>query len=52
MASDIVEELQMRLTIAFFIELEVFYPGGLKIGGSYIRIPMAVIPGYLITSEC
>ena len=41
------------MMLIIVVKLKTFYSGGCKVGDSYIRIPMAVIPGYvLVTSSC
>ena len=52
MARHVVVDMRVMVLI-IVIKLKSFYSGGCKVGDSYIRIPMAVIPGYvLVTSSC
>ena len=45
----VVEARAMMLMIV--IKLKTFYPGGCKVDDSYIRIPMVVIPGYVLVDS-
>lgn len=36
------------MMLMIVIKLKTFYPGGCKVDDSYIRIPMVVIPGYVL----
>lgn len=51
MARYVVVDMRAMMLI-IVIKLKTFYPGGCKVGDSYIRIPMAVIPGYVLVTSC